>query len=46
MDNGTPIIQILGFGYSKEEADQKFALASDVNGIEEELQKINEGGVE
>ena len=51
--SGTPKIQILGFGYSKEEADGKFALATDmtaiqeeISGVEEELQMINEGGIE
>ena len=48
--SGTPKIQVLGFGYSKEEADDKFATVeyvdSLVSGVEEELIALNEGGIE
>lgn len=49
----TPKVQILGLGYSKEESDEKYALATDlaavqeeINGVEEDLLEINEGGVD
>jgi hypothetical protein len=42
---GTPIV--CGGGYTQAEIDAKFALIqSEIDGIEEELRMINEGGVE